>query len=343
MSARNDQSRPGAAADHGPHDNGRRKFMVGTTAGLTGLALGGGLASSAALADTRQPSRRYQDKVVLITGATSGIGEATAHAYARAGAKVFFCGRRAARGAAVAEAIRAAGGEATYMQADVREQAQVQSFVERCVATYGGLDIAFNNAGIEGPRGALDELDVAGDNGYLDVMRTNVDGVYYAMRYELPVMRDFGGGVIVNTGSMLSHRGSTFAGAYAASKHAVIGLTRSAAARDAGNGIRVISVSPGGVATAQRRRPDAGGVVTPPAGVTRSRNCPGRTVPWMRASSPCTPPRAAGPYRSACGSRRRREGLQGGRQTPLLPFRPRDHRSYLRSRCRCCRRYPVCS
>ncbi|MFU8896289.1 MAG: SDR family NAD(P)-dependent oxidoreductase [Gammaproteobacteria bacterium] len=254
MSARNDKSRPGAAADCGAHDDGRRRFMVGTTAGLTGLALGGGLGGSAAFADPHAAPRRYQDKVVLITGATSGIGEATAHAYARAGAKVFFCGRRKALGEAVAEAIRAAGGEATYMQADVREQAQVRSFVERCVATYGGLDIAFNNAGIEGPRGALDEIDVAGDNGYLDVMRTNVDGVYYAMRYELPVLRGTGGGVIVNTGSMLSHRGSTFAGAYAASKHAVIGLTRSAAARDAANGIRVISISPGGVATDLLRR-----------------------------------------------------------------------------------------
>ena len=254
MSERNDKSRPVAAPSHDPHDHGRRKFMATTTAGLTGLALGGGLAGSAAFADTRQPSRRYQGKVVLITGATSGIGEATAHAYAQAGAKVFFCGRRKARGEAVAEAIRAAGGEATYMQADVREQAQVQSFVERCVETYGGLDIAFNNAGIEGPRGALDEIDVAGDNGYRDVMRTNVDGVYFAMRYELPVMRGNGGGVIVNTGSMLSHRGSTFAGAYAASKHAVIGLTRSAAARDAGNGIRVISISPGGVETDLLRR-----------------------------------------------------------------------------------------
>lgn len=243
---------------HESLNKGRREFMTRGAAGAAGLALGasafgGALSGASSFAAENRVAHRYQGKVVLITGATSGIGEATAHAYARQGASVFFCGRREELGQQVQQAIRDEGGEATYMRTDVREQEQVSQFVQQCIETYGGLDIAFNNAGIEGPRGGLDEIRVAGENGYQDVMRTNADGVYYALRYEIPAMRQHGG-VIVNTGSMLSHRGSSFAGAYAASKHAVIGLTRSAAVREAGNGIRVISVSPGGVDTALLKR-----------------------------------------------------------------------------------------
>ncbi|MCC5885356.1 MAG: SDR family oxidoreductase [Gammaproteobacteria bacterium] len=228
----------------------RRRLLIGG-AGLAGAALAAGAVHGTGR--TRKDGR-YAGKVVLITGATSGIGEATAHAFAREGAKVCFCGRREERGAEVQAAIRDGGGEATFVRADVREEAQVAALVAACVERYGGLDIAFNNAGIAGPRGAFDEIDLDGREGYADVFRTNVDGVFYAMRHEIPVMRTAGGGVIVNTGSMLSHRGSSFAGAYAGSKHAVIGLTRSAAAAEAGAGIRVVSVSPGGVETELLRR-----------------------------------------------------------------------------------------
>jgi len=233
-------------------DPARRRLLVGG-AGLAGLALAAGAAPGVAAQDSRSGGR-YAGRVVLITGATSGIGEATARAFAREGARVFFCGRRAELGEAVATSIREAGFEATFMRADVRENDDMQAFVTACVERYGGLDIAFNNAGIEGPRGAFDDIELSGDNGYHDVFRTNADGVYFAMRHELPVMRAAGHGVIVNTGSMLSHRGSGFAGAYAGSKHAVIGLTRSAATAEAGHGIRVISVSPGGVETELLRR-----------------------------------------------------------------------------------------
>lgn len=236
-------------SDHShPENRTRRRFMTAVGAGVAGLALGS-QASAQPGSPNRRDCRRYENAVVLITGATSGIGEAAAHGYAREGAKVFFCGRREDRGQQVEQAIRAAGGEATYMRADVREEEQMKALVARCLDTYGRLDIAFNNAGITGHIGGLDTVSVSGDGYYHDVMRTNVDGVLYAMRHELPVMRAQGSGVIVNTGSLLSHRGSPQMAAYAASKHAVIGLTRSAAAAEAGNGIRVVSVSPGGTRT----------------------------------------------------------------------------------------------
>lgn len=237
-------------------DNSRRRFLTQGAAGAAGLALGasalGGTLNQTARAESE--SKRYQGKVVLITGATSGIGEATAHAYARQGAKVFFCGRREQLGREVETAIREDGGDATFKRADVREAEQMEALVEACVETYGTIDIAFNNAGIEGPRGAIQDISLTGEGSYEDVNRTNIDGVYFAMRYQLPVMKANGGGVIVNTGSMLSHRGSDFAGAYAGSKHAVIGLTRSVAQQEAGNGIRAISISPGGVRTELLKR-----------------------------------------------------------------------------------------
>lgn len=139
-------------ADARETDSSRRRFLAGGAAGLTGLALAGGFAAPAASAAA---SGRYRDSVVLIAGSTSGIGEATAHAYAREGASVVVCGRRQERGDAVVTAIREAGGEATFVPADVREPVQVRHLVERTVETYGRLDIAFNNAGIEGPRGRV--------------------------------------------------------------------------------------------------------------------------------------------------------------------------------------------
>ncbi len=234
----------------------RKNFIENSALGMAGLALGGSAASGSA--GTASASRtspgesdysHFRDAVVLITGATSGIGEATARLFAGAGAKVFFCGRRRELGKQVEESIRNDGGEVTYYYADVREESKVRDFVDACKDTYGRIDIAFNNAGIEGPNGGFDEISMDGEMGYHDLIKTNVDGVIYSMRYQLPVMREQQSGIIINVGSMLSHRGSDTWGAYAASKHAVIGMTRSAAIPNAQHGIRVMSLSPGGTRT----------------------------------------------------------------------------------------------
>lgn len=230
----------------------RRKFLAQSGAALAGIAAVG--TTGASTSDTAAIGSRFEGKVALITGATSGIGEGTARAFAAEGAHVFFCGRRAQLGEAVEASIREAGGEATYRQADVREEAEMEAFVDACVDTYGQLDIAFNNAGIEGPRGAFDDIAMDGEMGYHDLMKTNVDGVLFAMRYELPVMVAQGAGVIINTGSVLSSRGAGAWGAYAASKHAVHGLSRSAAQRHAGDGLRILTLSPGATETDLLRR-----------------------------------------------------------------------------------------
>lgn len=240
-----------------PEDSSRRRFLAGGAAGLAALATAGASASTErpeAFPWQGDKGPRFAGKSVLITGATSGIGEATARAFAAQGAKVCFCGRRAELGEKVASEIRDAGGEARYVQADVREHDQVRDFVKACAEVHGGIDIAFNNAGIEGPLGDMAAYELEGEMSYRDVMRTNLDGVYYAIRHELPVMREQGHGVIINTASRLGSTGTPQGGAYSATKHAVIGLTRSAALTTAGENIRVLSVSPGPVDTALLRR-----------------------------------------------------------------------------------------
>jgi len=253
----NSENKAGSAID-------RKSFIKNSSAGLAAITAGGLFgaatpASANASSGAVSSNGMFTEKVALITGATSGIGEAAAREFAKEGAKVFFCGRRENLGEQVEREIREAGGEATYMRADVREEPQVKAFVEACKETYGRIDIAFNNAGIEGPSGGFHDLEMEGTMGYYDLIKTNIDGVMYSMRHEIPIMREQGEGVIVNVGSMLSHRGSSAWGAYAASKHAVIGLTRSAASANAGHGIRVLSLSPGGTRTELLRRFMGGG------------------------------------------------------------------------------------
>lgn len=196
--------------------------------------------------------RPFEGKVVAITGATSGIGEAAARAFARDGAKVFFCGRRKHLGAAVEKSIREAGGEATYVFADVRKESSVRSFIAKGIERYGRLDVAFNNAGIGAPRAvAIADLDEAG---FDEVFETNAKGVFYSMKHEIPHMLKTGGGVIVNMASIAAHKPYATMSAYSASKASVVSMTKSAAAEYGHRGIRIGSVSPGWVDTAARVR-----------------------------------------------------------------------------------------
>ncbi|MFH8370408.1 SDR family NAD(P)-dependent oxidoreductase [Streptomyces sp. NPDC018031] len=188
---------------------------------------------------------------MLITGATSGIGRATAVAFAAQGARVGFCGRRVELGRQVEREIRDAGGEATYVPADVREAEQVQRFVDRVAAAYGGVDIAFNNAGVGGNK-LPHEMAVAE---WDDVQRTNARGVFLAIKYEVPYMLEAGGGVIICTASSAAEQARPGGAAYTASKRAVQGIVKAAALAYGTRGIRVNALLPGTTDTAFVRPP----------------------------------------------------------------------------------------
>ena len=197
----------------------------------------------------------FQNKVVLITGATSGIGKVSALAFGKAGAKVIVSGRREAEGQAVVAEIKAAGGEATFVKADVAVEADVAALAAKAVATYGRIDIAFNNAGVEltGPIVDATEAD------YRRVFDINVWGVITSMKHEIPVMLKQGSGVIINTSSVAGHVGMAGASIYVASKHAVEGLTKAAALEYAKQGIRVNAVAPAAIETDMMNRFTGGG------------------------------------------------------------------------------------
>lgn len=185
---------------------------------------------------------RYAGKTVLVTGATSGIGRAAAIAFAAEGARVGFCGRRRDLGQDVERQIRGAGGEATYIRADVRRPEEVRGFVDGVAQKYGGLDIALNNAGIQRPFTDLHEVSVAD---WDDVTLTNTRGIFLAMKYEIPHLRARGGGVILVTGSSNQYATRPGLGSYTASKNGVTGLVQAAAIENGTHGIRVVALAPG--------------------------------------------------------------------------------------------------
>lgn len=188
---------------------------------------------------------RFSGKVVLVTGGTSGIGKATAVAFAREGAKVVLSGRREKEGLAVVEEIKSAGGTAHFVQADVAKEADVKRLVDETVAKFGRLDVAFNNAGVEvlGPLAEVTEED------YRRVFDINVWGVIASMKHEIPALLKSGGGAIINTSSIVGHIGMGGASVYVATKHAVEGLTKVAALEYAKQGIRVTAVAPAAIET----------------------------------------------------------------------------------------------
>jgi NAD(P)-dependent dehydrogenase (short-subunit alcohol dehydrogenase family) len=180
--------------------------------------------------------------VVLITGALTGIGRATAIAFAKDGARLVVSGRRETEGKALEAELRGLGAEAAFIKADVRHEDEVRDLVDQTAARFGRIDAAVNNAGTEGQRGLV--VDQTAES-YAATFDTNVLGVLLSMKHELRVMLPQGSGSIVNVSSAYGSVGAAGASVYVASKHAVEGMTKSAALEVAGSGVRVNVVAPG--------------------------------------------------------------------------------------------------
>jgi NAD(P)-dependent dehydrogenase (short-subunit alcohol dehydrogenase family) len=185
--------------------------------------------------------KEFEGKVAIVTGGGSGIGRATAIAFAREGAKVVIGNRTVQRGEETVSMIRDAGGTASFKRTDVLVAADIEALVDYAVKTYDRLDVAFNNAGIEGDIAPLVEQT---ETNYDAVMDINVKGVWLSMKYEIPRMLERGGGAIVNCSSVSGLIGFPGFGIYVASKHAVIGLTKTAALEYSAQGIRINAVNP---------------------------------------------------------------------------------------------------
>ena len=191
--------------------------------------------------------RRFEHKVVVVTGGNAGIGRAAALRFAAEGAKVAILARTAGSGHEVVKEIRNQGGEAAFFQADVSHAERVRGALQSVVERYGPYQIAFNCSGISGESKAFHEIE---DAAFDQVVKTNLYGTFFCMKAEIAQFLELGAGVIVNCGSVASLVGTAALASYNASKHALVGLTKSVALAYAARGIRVNIVCPGGVETA---------------------------------------------------------------------------------------------
>jgi len=189
--------------------------------------------------------------VVLITGALTGIGRATALAFAREGARIVVSGRRDDEGRKLAAELQKLGAEAEFMRSDVRHEEDVRNLIDKTVSLFGRLDVAVNCAGTEGTPGPVTEQSA---ETYAATFDTNVLGTLLSMKHEMRVMLARGSGSIVNMSSTYGRRGAAGASLYSASKHAVEGLTKSAALEAAPSGVRVNMVAPGPIDTGMLKR-----------------------------------------------------------------------------------------
>lgn len=191
--------------------------------------------------------KSLSDATALVTGAASGIGRAIALRYAAAGARVVVSDVDEDGGRAAVDQIESDGGAATFVAADVSDPKACEALVRQAVKTYGGLDVACNNAGIPGEQTPTADYPT---EGWQQVLAVNLSGVFYGMRHQIPAMLESGGGAIVNVASILGEVGFEASAAYVAAKHGVVGLTQTAALEYSGQGVRVNSVGPGFIKTA---------------------------------------------------------------------------------------------
>jgi NAD(P)-dependent dehydrogenase (short-subunit alcohol dehydrogenase family) len=198
---------------------------------------------------------QFTGKVALVTGAASGIGRASALAFAREGARVVVADMAVAGGEETVRMITAAGGTALFVKTDVSKAVEVKALIDKTVEAYGRLDYAHNNAGIEGATGTTIDC---GEENWQRTLNVNLTGVWLCMKYEIPQMLRQGNGAIVNTASVAGLIGFENIPAYVASKHGVVGLTKAAALEFAKRGIRINTVCPGAIRTPMNERLIAG-------------------------------------------------------------------------------------